>query len=125
MSMTERILSNPSAISFFRAGMLMESSRSAAVKAGDRPKNRNRALKLFRLFKFLIYLKIRRSSPTASMLSNMSLTSTLMEDLRDLERRLMQAKMAGSRALDRFLAGPSFCGSACLNKQKELILAIL
>jgi hypothetical protein len=37
------------------------------------------------------------------MLSSISLTSALMEALRDLERRLMQAKMAGSRALDRFL----------------------
>jgi hypothetical protein len=46
----------------------------------------------------------------------MSLTSTLMEDLRDLERRLMHAKIAGSRALERFLAGTSFWGSACLHK---------
>jgi hypothetical protein len=46
----------------------------------------------------------------------MSLTSTLMEDLRDLERRLMHAKIAGSRALERFLAGTSFWGSACLHE---------
>ena len=53
------------------------------------------------------------------MLSSMSLTSALMEDLSDLERRLIQANMAGSRALERFFTCPSFWGSACLIKYNK------
>ncbi len=38
ISMMERILRRPSAISFFRAGIFNDSSRRAAVTAGDRPR---------------------------------------------------------------------------------------
>ena len=82
MRMSERILSRPSAISLLREGRWSANSLKEEVRAG--------------------------LNPTAIIGSNISCTSFLITDLTARARKLMQAKMAGSKAADRLFDGESF-----------------